>query len=258
MFRATDTADTPKVAVVNEHLAEHYWPGQDPIGKRFRVDQDNESWFEIVGLAKDSKYIFLAEAPMDFLYIPYKQRPQPRMVLLTESMGDPASLAEPLREVVRGLDANQPIYNVRTMENYYQMRTISIFRILIGLIGAMGLMGLALSIVGLYGLVAYAATRRTREIGIRMAIGADRPAVLMMVLKQGLVLAIGGLGVGLLGSLGAGRVMRAMFPGGSAETSRIPSLLIVAIVVLVVTAVAAFIPARRASRIDPTKALRYE
>ena len=258
--RETDSADAPKVAVVNEQLAQHYWPGQDPIGKRFRLKDSKDQWVEIVGLAKTSKYIFLAESPLEFVYLPYKQRPQQQMVMLTESTGDPASLAEPLRDVVRSLDASQPIFDVRTMETFYQMRTISIFNVIIGIVGAMGLMGLALAIVGLYGLVAYAATRRTKEIGIRMAIGADRSAVLFMVLRQGFVLAVAGLVVGLLASLGAGRLLAAMFPGGNegGGQSNLVALLLVGLTVLMVTLFAAYIPARRASLVDPTRALRYE
>ncbi len=124
-FRATDSADAPAVAVVNEQLVQHYWPGQDPVGKRFRLSDNRGQWVEIVGLAKTSNYIFLGEPPAEFVYFPYKQRPQPRMIVLTESIGDPTSLATPLREVVRTLDANQPIYDVRTMEELYRMRVVA-------------------------------------------------------------------------------------------------------------------------------------
>jgi hypothetical protein len=259
-FRATDTADAPKVAVVNEQLANHYWPNQDPLGKRFRLDDKNGPWVEIVGLAKTSKYIFLAEAPIEFLYLPYKQRPNPRMTMLVESAGDPASLVTPIREIVRGLDASMPIFNVRTMEEFYRLRTVSIFNIIIGLIASMGVMGLALSIVGLYGLVAYGATRRTREIGIRMAIGADRPAVLRMVLRQGMILATSGLVVGVGLGLLARRALAAAFPGGRPENTGFDfvAFILVVVSVLAATILAAYIPARRASRINPTEALRYE
>ena len=259
-FRATDSADAPRVAVVNEQLARHYWPGQDPLGKRFRLNDSNGPWVEVVGLAKTSKYIFLAEAPIEFVYMPQKQRPQTRMILLAESLGDPTSLVTPLRDVVRGLDASQPIFNVRTMEEFYRMRTTSIFNIIIGLVAAVGMMGLGLSIVGLYGLVAYGVTRRTREIGIRMAIGADRPAVLRMVLRQGVILAGAGLGVGLLAGAGARVALRAAFPGGGGDNRGFDfvAFLLVASAVLSATVFAAYLPARRASRINPTEALRYE
>jgi ABC-type antimicrobial peptide transport system permease subunit len=165
-----------------------------------------------------------------------------------------------MRELVRGLDASMPIFNVRTMEEFYRLRTVSIFNIIIGLIAAMGVMGLALSIVGLYGLVAYGATRRTREIGIRMAIGADRPAVLRMVLRQGVILATVGLVVGLGFGLLARRGLAAAFPGGRPENTGFDfvAFTLVALSVLAATIVAAYIPARRASHINPTEALRYE
>ena len=259
-FRATDAADAPKVAVANELLAQHYWPGQDPLGKRFRLNDSRGPWVEIVGLAKTSKYFFIMERPTEFVYLPYKQRPQQRMVLLTESVGDPSSLVTPLREVVRSLDGNQPIYNVRTMEELYRMRTVVTLKVVSGFIAAMGMMGLTLAIVGLYGLVAHAASRRTKEIGIRMAMGAGRWDVLRIVLRQGMVLALVGLGVGLLASVGAARGLAAVFPGGPGGDGRTDFVAfpLVAVVVLAVTLLAAYIPARRASRVNPTEALRFD
>jgi predicted permease len=258
-FHATDDADAPRVAVVNEHLAQHYWSGQDPIGKRFRLNDSDGPWVEIVGLTKTTKYTFILESPKEFVYFPFRQRPQPRMTLLAESVGDPADLVTPLREVVRSLDANQPIYNVRTMDEFYRMRVVSVYDLIIGLIGAMGVTGLALSIVGLYGLVAYAVTRRTREIGIRMAVGAARSDVLRLVLRQGLVLALAGLGVGLLASVGVQRAMAAAFAGSPrGNRTDVTGLVLVAAAVLAVTLLAAYVPARRASRVNPSDALRYE
>jgi macrolide transport system ATP-binding/permease protein len=256
-FRVEDSFGAPRVAIVNQHLAQHFWPNQNSLGKRFRLDDSEKQWVEIVGLAKTSKYIFIAEPPSDFVYLPYRQTKPQRIIMVTQSAGDPASLVAPLREVVRGLDANLPVFNVRTMEEFYRMRAVSIFNVLVGIVAAMGLMGLGLSIVGLYGLVAYAAGRRTREIGIRMAIGATRPTVLRMVLRQGIVLALVGLVVGLFASIGAGELLRAAFPSGDDQRDVVALLLVVPIV-LAVTFLAAYIPARRASRLDPMKALRYE
>jgi predicted permease len=256
-FRVEDSFTAPRVAIVNQHFAQHYWPNQSALGKRFRLDDPEKPWFEIVGIAKASKYLFIAEPPSDFIYLPYRQKQPQRIVLVARSDGDPSSLVTPLREVVRGLDSNLPIFNVRTMEEFYRMRAVSIFNVLVGTVAAMGLMGLGLSIVGLYGLVAYAASRRTREIGIRMAIGATRQTVLTMVLRQGIVLALIGLIVGLFASVGAGELLRAAFPNGDDQRDFI-AVVLVAPVVLAVTFLAAYIPARRASRIDPMKALRYE
>jgi macrolide transport system ATP-binding/permease protein len=256
-FTRRDDENAPRVAIVNQHLAQHYWPNQEPLGKRFRLKSAKDAWVEIVGVAKTSKYIFIAEPPTDFLYLPYRQNTTQSMMLVAQSTGDPAALAAPLRDAVRRLDLNMPIFHVRTMAELYRMRATSVFNVLVTTVAAMGLMGLALSIVGLYGLVAYAASRRTREIGIRMAIGATAPTVLRMVLRQGLVLALTGLVVGLAGSIGAGALLSAAFPSGDDQRDFL-SLVLVAPLVLVVTVLATYIPARRASRVNPIEALRYE
>jgi putative ABC transport system permease protein len=254
-FLPADTDTSPRVAVVNEEVAKHYWPGQDAIGKRLRVDDRNSPWVEIVGVAKTIKYLWIGEAPTEFVYFPYRQRPKARMVLLAESFGDAASLAAPLREAVHALDANQPIYNVRTYDEFYHYRAVSTTNLIVEVVGAMGVMGTILAMVGLYGLVAYAAGRRTREIGIRMAIGAQRSSVLRMVMRQGFILALSGLGTGLVASVGAERVLNAMF---SSTNIDFPAYFLVVPALLAVTLLAGYIPARRASRVDPMKALRYE
>jgi predicted permease len=256
-FRVEDTATTPAVAIVNEQFAKHYWPGVDPIGKRIRLIDGEAVWVEVVGLVKTSKYLFIAEAPTEFFYLPYRQRPAKRMVLTVQTAGDPAGLAAPLRKVVHDLDPNLPVSNVRTMEEFYEMRATRVFNVLIGAISAMGMMGLGLALVGLYGLVAYAASRRTREIGIRMAIGAGQRAVLNMVLRQGIVLALVGLVIGLALSVGAGRLLAAAFPTGD-DSLDVGALLMVVPVVVAVTFLAAYVPARRASRTNTMLALRQE
>lgn len=256
VFRTTDKADTPLVAVVNETLAKHYWPNQDAVGKRFRMDNRNGKWVEIVGVARNGKYLFISEPPdIEYVYFALAQHPKAQMTLMAESSGDSAGLAAPMRAVVRSLDANQPIYNVRTMEELFRIRAVSTPNFIVQTVGAMGLMGLVLSVVGLYGLVAYAASRQTREIGIRMAIGAQRSSVLGMVMRQGLVLALSGIGLGLVASYGAERLLNSIFSGGRTDPA---GYLLVALVLLAVTALAAYIPARRASRVDPMRALRYE
>ena len=264
-FRENDAADAPRVAVVNEQFAKHYWPGQNPIGKRFQIDDrlpgtPNGSarvWVEIVGLTKMSKYIFVAEPPTDFVYFPYRQQPPQAMAMLAQSAGDPAELTTPLRQVVQGLDSNLPIFTVRTMAEVYRMRAISVFNVIIETVGGMGLMGLGLAIVGLYGLLAYTVSRRTKEIGVRMAMGATRSTVLRMVLRQAFVLTLVGLAIGLIASVGVERLLQAAFP--SEDNAFHPmALIIVTPFVMAVTFLAAYIPARRASRLDPMKALRYE
>jgi putative ABC transport system permease protein len=256
-FTVDDDLDAPRVAIVNQQLAQHYWPNQDPVGKRFRLDDADKTWVQVVGVARTAKYLYIAEPPTDFVYLPYRQRLPQRMFMVTQSAADATSLVGPLREVVRGLDANQPVFNVRTMEEFYQMRAVAIFNVLITTVGSMGLMGLGLAMVGLYGLVAFAAARRTREIGIRMAIGANRNTVLGLVLRQGMVLSLVGLVIGLVASVGAGRLLAAAFPQGEDRTD-VLAFVIVTLVVLVVTFLAAYIPATRAARINPVQALRHE
>ncbi len=249
-FLKTDTENTPRVAVINETLAAHYWPGQDPIGKRFQL----EGWVQIVGIAKTTKYLASLEPPADFLYVPYRQNPRDHMTLMVESARDPGALSAPLREVVRGLDSDLPIYDVVTMENFYRARSVQVYQIIIQAVASMGLMGMGLALAGLYGLMAYAVSTRTREIGIRMAIGANRGEVLRMVLRQGFVLAASGMGMGLVLSVGVARLLRSTFPGDSP----LAAYLLVTPMVLAVTMLAAYLPARRASRVDPMTALRDE
>jgi predicted permease len=258
-FRETDSAETPRVAVVNEQFAQHYWPGQDALGKRLRVldaDKPNNPWVEIVGVAKTGRYVWIAEPPTEFLYLPYRQNRKSRMILVSESAGESASIAGPLREVVRGLDANQPIFGVRTMEEFYNMRVVSTGNTIIEIVAGMGMMGLILAMGGLYGLTTYAVNRRTREIGIRMAIGASRPAVLRMALRQGLTPALYGLAAGLVASVFADRLLKSVFP--ALTKTDIAAYLLVVPALFVITMMATYIPARHASRIDPMKALRTE
>jgi putative ABC transport system permease protein len=256
-FARADDEGSPRVAIVNQHLAQHYWPNANPIGKRIQLFDDDRSWVEVVGVAKTCKYVFIAEPPSDGIYLAYRQHRRESMTLVAQSSGDPSALSAPLRDVAHSLDVNMPIFNVRTMEQLYDVRAVRVFNVLVTIMMAMGVMALALALVGLYGLVAYAAVRRTREIGIRMAIGATSPSVLRMVLGQGFLLAIVGLILGMAGSIGAGRLMRAAFATGVDQRNGV-ALVVVGALVLLVTVLAAYLPARRASRINPMEALRYE
>lgn len=258
---AADRTDSRAVAVINETFAHRFWPGQDAVGKRFHLRSANGPPVEIVGVVKTTKYSFLLEAPVEFMYLPAPQRPPSQMALVVETAGDPAAMAPQIRAAVAEVDRTQPIYGLRTVEDTYSMRVVSILNIIVRFIGAMGLMGLVLAIVGLYGLVSYAVSRRTKEIGIRMAIGAGRATVLGMVLRQGVVLAVAGLSIGLLASIGAARALRGIFPAADtsqASASAPIAFFLVAITVLAVTIFASWVPARRAARINPTDALRHE
>jgi macrolide transport system ATP-binding/permease protein len=258
---ATDRSTTPAVAVINEEFARRFWPGQNAVGKRVRLRNANGPWVEVVGVVKTTKYSFLLENPIEFIYFPVAQRPQSQLALVVETAGDPAAAIAGIRSAVASVDRNQPIYNLRTVEDTYHMRVVSILDIIVRFVGAIGLMGLALAIIGLYGLVSYAVSRRTREIGIRMAVGAGRETVLRMVMRQGAVLAAAGLAIGLVASVGAARAMRGMFPAndtGQRAASEPMAFVVVAAMVVVVTMLAAYVPARRAARINPSDALRHE
>ena len=263
-FRSTDTAAAPRVAIVNQTFASHYWPGQDPIGKRVRLDTANKTYAEVVGIAADAKYFFIVESPVELIYLSHMQGAAPRSTLLVATTGAPADMAAQARAVVRSVDPNMPLLAVRTLEDFYASRIVYTTRLLVGSVLGMGSMGLVLAMVGLYGLVAYNARRRTREIGIRVAVGANPGAVLRMVLRHGFTLALAGIVVGLIASVTANNALRATFsqtPFGRLGTivgsDATVYLQMVAVLILVV-AFAAYFPARRASRVDPLVALKTE
>ena len=268
-FRSSDTLDTPPAAVVNETFAARYWPGQPAIGKRFRLMASGgggtanlggatQPWVEIVGIAVDTRYRSVAEGPTEFIYYSRRQRPTPDATIMLHTTVDPSSLAEPLRAAVRAIDPNMPVFGVRTMEDFYYASSAASTSLLIELVGGMGSIGLLLSVIGLYGLVAYSVNRRTREIGIRMAVGAQARSVLQMVMRQGLVLAGSGTVVGVLASAATGRLLRAAFPFPNVATVDVVTYLVVVPALLLVTLLAAYVPARRAAHIDPLVALRME
>jgi len=252
-----DTADTPRVVLVNEAMASRFWPGQNPIGKRIRfVDRAGQPSAEIVGITANNKYNWIGESPTPWLYLAQRQDPGVRSTLLLASQGDGAALAAPLRNLVRELDANMPIAGLRTIEDFYFGNAIGVVLTLTRVTGSMGVLGLTLAMIGLYGLVAYAVARRTREIGIRIAVGARPAGVLRSVLGHGLVLAAWGMGFGVLGCIAVNGLLRGIFP--SSGGIDVTTYLRVVPVLAAVTLLAAYFPPRRASRIDPLIALRAE
>ena len=258
-FRETDRADTPLVAVVNQKMAEHYWPRQDAVGKRFHLNSAAGQLVEVVGIAKTSKYFWIAEPPLDYLYLSYAQdKPRPMTIAAESKPPDAAVLSPVLREVVREIDAGMPVFDTRTMADYYNQRAIKTPAVLAETVAGMGTMGMILAVVGLYGLIAYSVSRRRREIGIRMAIGADRPNVVRMVLKQGLRLAAIGVGAGLIASFFACRAIVTMSWLASFDHLNYAILPGIAIPLLLITALATYGPARRASLVNPVRALREE
>ncbi len=256
-FRPSDTASAPRVVVVNEQLAKHYWPGADAVGKRLRLGGADGEPVEIVGVARTIKYRDgPSQTPDDFAYLPLAQHPVPRMVLLLKSSGDPLELLRPVQGVVRALDANMPMLETRTYEDLYRYGTVEGPRVAVLLVGTLGAVGLLLAIAGLYGLVAYNVSRRTREIGIRIAIGARPLDVVRLMMGKGLVLVAAGTALGLALGFGLERLMNSMlFNAGGVD---LVVYLVVVPAMLLVTMLAAWLPARKASRIPPTLALRCE
>jgi predicted permease len=255
-FLSSDTGDAPHVAVVNEQFAAHYWPGADAVGQHIRLDGRTGTPIEIVGVARNIKYRTTGERPTDFVYVPLTQHPVTRMVLLLRSTGDPLQVVDSVKDVVRTLNPNLPMLETRSYEDLYRYAAVEGPRIAIELVATMGAVGLLLAIAGLYGLVAYNVSRRTREIGIRMALGAAASDVLRLVMGQGVRLVGIGTAIGLVLGFAVERLMNSMvFNAGGVD---FVAYLIVVPSMLLVTLLAAYVPGRRASRIAPTQALRYE
>jgi hypothetical protein len=256
-FLESDDMEAAPVTVVNEILAAKYWPGENPVGKRIQVEpsRGQRQWVEVVGVARAGKYVWMTEEPTEYLYLPLGQQRRPQRLLIVEAHGDAAALTGTIRDVVHGLDSNMPVYDVRTMEEFFSQFVNASSHTILFIIGSMGVMGLALAMIGLYGLISYSTSRRTREFGIRMAIGARAGGVLGMVLGQGALLCVAGLAFGLIASFPAGRFLKSVvYTAGTDWTPYIA----VPILLMGVALLATYAPARRASRIDPVRALREE
>jgi predicted lysophospholipase L1 biosynthesis ABC-type transport system permease subunit len=208
---------------------------------------------QIVGVAKQSKYLFPLEPPIDYIYLPLQQNAKTGMALMLHTAGAPSAFAGPLRDVVRSLDSGQPVIGIRTMEEIFDQRARGTLGVLIEAIGGLGILGLVLALVGLYGLMTYSVGLRQREIGIRMAVGADRGGVLTMVLKQGLTLAGTGVAIGLVVLVALNRPVMRLVGARSYDWGL---LVLTAAGLLAAAAVGAYLPARRASLVDPNTVLR--
>jgi hypothetical protein len=254
-FAVTDQADSERVVIVNELFAHKYYPNQDAIGKRLRLNSAEGPLAQIVGVAKQGKYVFPIEPPMEYVYLPLAQNPTAAMTLMLETEGPSAGLAGPLRDLVRSLDSRQPIYGIRTMEEFFDVRAHKTVGLFVEAMAGLGALGLVLALVGLYGLMTYSVSLRQREIGIRMAIGADPVGVVRMVLKQGMVLAGSGVAIGLLLSLAVSKPTAAMVGGRGFNW---PLVALATLALLAMAALGAYLPARRASQVDPNTVLRQE
>jgi macrolide transport system ATP-binding/permease protein len=257
-FDARDTAASPRVVIINEVLAKLLFPNRDAVGQRVRLDKDGKIEAQVIGIAKQAKYQYWAEPPTGAMWTPFAQEYNSSQFIEIRTAGDPTALISAVRDQVRALDPDLPIFRVTTMEDYYSQRAMLGPRVIAQIVTATGIMGLVLAVIGLYGVVAYAVSRRTREIGIRMAIGARPTDVLRMVLGQGATFTAFGLGIGLAIAIPviAGSLLQSFVLGVSAHD---PTILVGIPVILAAVMIAAcWIPAARAARTDPNLALRQE
>ncbi len=256
-FGSLDLADGQLVAIVDQSFAERSWPGESPLGKRLRLVGQGvpDSWRSVVGVAGNVKHDKLETPARETVYVPYPQFPQWFMYLGVRTTGDAAAMAEPVRRAVREVDPDQAIFRVETMEQ--KLTTLLGWRRFYTLLlGAFAAVALTLAIVGVYSLMAYQAAQRTREIGIRMALGAQPGSVLKLVLRQGLALAGAGVAIGLAVALGSVRIVSSLLYGVSALN--LPAFLLVALGILGLAMLASYLPARRATKVDPKVALGTE
>ncbi len=249
-FLATDDAKAPPVIVVNETFARRFWPGQDPIGKKVRTGGQD---CQVVGVARNGKYFSLGEEPKAFIYLPMEQRYRAGVYLHVRTAGDPGSMLETIRREVRALDDKLPMTDLRTMNAALGFAYLPA-RMAAGVVSAFAFLALFLAAIGLYGVIAYSVSQSTRDIGIRMALGAQGSDVLKLVLRGGMGLTALGLAAGLALGLALTQLTKGLLYGVSATD---PVSYLLAIVVLALIALLAVtLPARRATKVDPIIALR--
>jgi putative ABC transport system permease protein len=257
-FDSRDSADAAPTIVINEALARMRWPGEDPVGRRFRYGFPNAPWMTVVGVVGDMKQMGLDAAPFPEFYTPVEQAAAESFLwpryLVVRTQDDPLSLATAVREVVHEVDPDQPV-GVRSMRDVLDSavgnRTTQLT-----LVGGFAVLGLLLASIGLFGVLSYTVARRTSEIGLRMALGAQRATVVGSVVRSALLTAVIGIGLGLAGALALSRLLASSLFG--VQPTDPATLGAVAAVVLVVALLASYVPARKAADVDPVSALRTE
>jgi putative ABC transport system permease protein len=254
-FTEQDKDGAPRAVLVNESLARRFWPGQNALGKHVTIGGSTRGPAEVVGIVKDATAYIFQENSSPFLYLPLPQNPSAGMTLHVRTKGDPLAIMPALRNEIDALGQNVILQDVRTLSQQMN-EALLMLRIVSTLTALFGLLALSLALVGVFSVINYSTSRRTREIGIRLALGAQRADILKMILKEALFIVAFGVGAGLFLSVASGRLIASlMFARGGADMSVYVS---VALILIVIAMVACFIPAYKATKVDPTEALRHE
>jgi predicted permease len=252
LFGAQDGAKAPPVALVNETMARRFWAGRSPVGRRLRIGQ---TWREVVGVVRDSKYLHQTEGPTPYFYTPLAQEYTANMFLFIRTRGDSAQSIAAVRREAQALDRNLPLFNVRPLEDHMRMSMMG-FELALNFLGVAATQALVLVAMGVYGVVSCTVMQRTREIGVRMALGAQPRDILRLVLGRGGRLALAGAGLGCLLGLGTARVVEGLLFGVSGTDPL--TFAAMALGTSTVALVASYVPAHRAMKLDPMTALRHE
>ena len=246
--------------IVNQAFAKAHFANESPIGKCFSFEPEKPCEIEIVGMARDAKYTSQRDDIEPTVYQSWRQALDraSRVVFEVRTTGDPTSLAGPIREAMREVDSNLPLSNIRTQVQQAD-QTLAMERMFAKLLTLFGLIAQQLAAIGLYGVMAYAVSQRTHEIGIRMALGADRRRVLMMVVREGMTLTVIGIVIGLAGAYALTKYLETLTELLFGVEARDPwTFAVIAVLLAAVALIACLVPARRATKVDPLSALRYE
>jgi putative ABC transport system permease protein len=254
-FVDQDGDTRPRAAIVNETFARRFWPGETAVGKRFSFEGAAGPWIEVVGVVRDGKYFSLSEDPTAFVYVNLRAEEGSYLTLVVRTAIDPQRMIAALRSEFQQLDSNLPVYSIKTMTEHMSLPLFPA-RIAAILLGSFGVLALILAAIGIFGVMSYSVSQRTREIGIRMALGASTPGIIRLVVGHGLRMISLGMGIGLAVAFAATRFMSALLYGVSAtDTLTFGGI---AILLIGVAMLACYLPARRAAQVDPMIALRCE
>ena len=258
LFKDEDMADKPRVAIVDDTMAQRLWPGQDPIGKRFHnggIRETGSPWITVVGMVRPVKQYTLDSDSRIAFYLPQTQFPTRAMNVVLRSSNDPVALAGAVKQQIHELNPDLPLYNVSTMQERFD-KSLARRRFIMLVLGTFAAISLGLAMVGIYGLISYLVGQGSREVGIRLALGATPANIMKLIVRGGMTLALWGVGIGVAGALVVSRLMRSLLFGVGATDA--VTLVAVPVLLAGIALLASYLPARRAAQIDPSTSLRCE